>query len=255
VCGCKLSRRHIPACRRGLLSDGLGLVRAPSGSKITLSALEPGSGTLSLQVGKSVCKLDAPIAGRAGYGFVLRENIPWQFVVSLGHAPSRQSGALRVIPDHKPSVRITSPARDLTLAAFTPFKLAATASDDYGLTQMALEYLVSGQKLWQTVELGASGLVQKVEYEWDLSPLNLKPDRASATTSGPVTMTLSGRKLATAKPTVSWPTSVPPSRRSAWSKPGSSRMRRCRSFAGRPGKSSRNWRPSSSKRSRARRAG
>ena len=155
------------------LTEDLRRVNVPQGSAVSLSTLLPVTGELSLQVGKSACKLSRE-GERARYAFTPTADAAWRLAASDGQHTAIREGALRLVLDQRPSVRVTYPRRDLTLDTLKPVKLAAIASDDYGLTELALEYLAPGQKQWQRVQLGASGQVQRVEYEWDLSPLNLQ---------------------------------------------------------------------------------
>lgn len=155
------------------LTGDLRQVNVPSGSTVTLSALNPVSGTLSLQVGKSAGKLLRE-GNRVRYAFTPAVSTTWLLAVSAGNNSVVRQGRLRLIADRPPTVRVTYPNRNLTLETLKPLKLSAVATDDYGLTELTLEYLAPGQQQWQRVALGASGNVQRVEYEWDLSPLNLQ---------------------------------------------------------------------------------
>ena len=162
---------HQPA---RLLTGNLRTVKAPVGSLVSLSSLQPASGTLALKLGNQACKL-AGRGQRAGHAFTLTATTRWELTACAGDRSVSRNGIMFAIVDYRPTVRLTYPARDLTLDSLKPLKLAAIAVDDYGLAGLALEYLCPGQKTWQRVELGASGTVQRVEYEWDLSPLNLQP--------------------------------------------------------------------------------
>lgn len=160
-----------------LLTRDLRSVKAPAGSVIAISALQPATGALALRLGKQACKL-ACSSDRASHTFTLNTTNPWQLTAfDERHSVSRTGIAFALV-DQRPTVRFTYPKRDLTLDVLKPVKLAAVASDDYGLAELALEYLICGQKKWQRVELEASGHVQLVEYEWDLSPLNLQPGQS-----------------------------------------------------------------------------
>jgi hypothetical protein len=51
-----------------------------------------------------------------------------------------------VLPDHPPRVRITAPAKDVTLPADGHLKIAGEASDDYGIARLALCLEIAGGK-------------------------------------------------------------------------------------------------------------
>jgi hypothetical protein len=154
-------------------------VKAPAGSRVALSAAVPATGRLSLQVGKRACKLAAS-SDRATYAFTLTSDTTWHMAVEGSTRTVTRQGRLRIVADLPPTVRITYPRRNLILDTLKPIKLSAIAGDDYGLTEMALEYLLPDQTRWQQIQLGATGQVQRVEYEWDLTPLNLQPGQSVA---------------------------------------------------------------------------
>jgi hypothetical protein len=160
-----------------LINVGLSSVKAPAGSRVCLSAAVPATGRLSLQVGKNACKL-ATTSDRASFAFTLVSDTTWRMAVEDATRAVTRQGRLRIAVDLPPTVRITYPRRDLTLDGLKPVKLAAIAGDDYGLSELALEYLLPEQKRWQQIELGVTGQVQRVEYEWDLAPLNLQPGQS-----------------------------------------------------------------------------
>lgn len=162
-----------------LLNVGFTSVKAPAGSCVTLSAAVPATGRLSLQVGKRACKFAAS-SDRATYAFTLTSDTIWRMAVEDSARTVTRQGRLRIVTDLAPTVRITYPRRNLILDVIKPIKLSAIAGDDYGLTELALEYLLPDQKRWQQIQLGAAGQVQRVEYEWDLAPLDLQPGQSVA---------------------------------------------------------------------------
>jgi DNA repair exonuclease SbcCD ATPase subunit len=86
----------------------------------------------------------------------------------------------RLLPqaDAPPVVRLRQPQRDLRLAAPPVAALEVAASDDFGLTGLALEYRVGAGGAWQRQELGAAGRTVRLDYDWDLGPLNLRPGQS-----------------------------------------------------------------------------
>lgn len=145
------------------------------GSTITISALRPAAATLALFLDRRACPLTSRPDGRQEHQFVLRAAVRWEFVATNASGRDRRGGWLTVQPDLPPTVRLTSPSRDVTLRNRRSLLLSVTASDDFGLESLALEYRGMGTRSWQRQELGASGRVTKLSYEWDLSPLNLRP--------------------------------------------------------------------------------
>lgn len=158
-----------------VVTENLQRLAALPGSTITLSALTPAAATLELLVGRDSCSLTSQPEGRQAYQFVLRSPVRWEFVAANASGRDRRSGWLTLRPDLPPTVRLTSPSRDVTLRNRRSLMLSVIASDDFGLESLALEYRVMGGRAWQRQELGASGRVTKLSYEWDLSPLNLRP--------------------------------------------------------------------------------
>lgn len=159
------------------VTSNLRSIKAPAGSTVAISALRPATGSVSLSIGKGACKL-ARDGSRATHAFTLTTTTPWRLTAFDDHHNVSRTGIMYALVDQRPTVRITYPKRDLTLETLKPVKLAAIADDDHGLAELALEYLLPGQKSWQRTQLGASGNVQRVEYEWDLSPLNLQPGQS-----------------------------------------------------------------------------
>lgn len=156
-------------------TENVQRLAALPGSRITLSALTPAAAALELRLGREPCPLASQAEGRESYEFVLRSAVQWEFTAINTSGRDRRRGWLIIRPDFPPTVRLTSPSRDVTLRNRRSLMLGVTASDDFGLDSLALEYHVMGARAWQRQELGASGRVTKLNYEWDLSPLNLRP--------------------------------------------------------------------------------
>ncbi|MEN6545746.1 MAG: hypothetical protein ABFE07_06895, partial [Armatimonadia bacterium] len=152
-----------------------GLLRAPVGSSITLSAAAPAVGELSLSLNDRERELRPLEGSRLGQQFKLTSDTRWQFENAYQGRHHRLNGTMRPLTDRPPVVQITYPNKDLTLKTLRPLKLLGKAYDDYGLRTLAIEYRVTGHKTWQRLQLGATGRLYLIDYEWDLSPLNLRP--------------------------------------------------------------------------------
>ncbi|MEN6643751.1 MAG: DUF4175 family protein [Armatimonadia bacterium] len=150
-------------------------LRAPVGSSITLSAAAPAVGELSLSLNDRERELQRLEGSRLGQEFRLTSDTRWQFENAYQGRHHRLNGTMRLLTDLPPVVQITYPNKDLTLKTLRPLKLLGKAYDDYGLRTLAIEYRVTGHKTWQRLQLGATGRLYLIDYEWDLSPLNLRP--------------------------------------------------------------------------------
>jgi len=84
--------------------------------------------------------------------------------------------AVDVLRDGKPTAQILQPARDLTLPDPCSVPLRLAAEDDYGLTQILLQWRTAGAKQWQsTVLAGDCGRRYEGEAGFDLVPMKLLP--------------------------------------------------------------------------------
>jgi hypothetical protein len=72
------------------------VLRVPVGSKVTLSALRPAVGELSLRVGKQAAKLSVE-GHRAAAVFTLRQDTPWRFAAYDSRHVSARGGLLRAL--------------------------------------------------------------------------------------------------------------------------------------------------------------
>ena len=96
-----------------------------------------------------------------------------------GARSNHRAGLVTAVRDQRPTVRITSPGRDLSVEALGTVRLAALASDDYGLTDLALEVPPLGRGgAGSACRWGAEGKRQRVDYEWDLAALALSPGQS-----------------------------------------------------------------------------
>lgn len=159
------------------LNSNLTRLSALRGTRVSISALAPSTGRLALNVNARPCQLTPCAGNRLAHEFTLERDTNWEMGAGDRH-PFPHRGFLRLIEDEPPSIWMKYPARDLLLKELKPVKLSALASDDHGLKEIALEYRVDSQRNWQREFLPASGNVQHVQYDWDLSPLKLQPGQA-----------------------------------------------------------------------------
>jgi len=160
------------------VTANLGKLAALPGTRVTLSALDPPQADLKLEINDRGRVLRPQDAGRLAHEFTLIGPVRWELTATDGRRVRLCQGTLRLIADTPPTVRIRAPGRDLVLKEARPLKLDAVAVDDYGLREVAFEYRLPGEKRWRQVWLPASGVVQDIQYEWDLLPLKLQPGQS-----------------------------------------------------------------------------
>ncbi len=88
---------------------------------------------------------------------------------------------VNVLPDEPPKVSLSSPGEELEVDPNERVTLKFSATDDYGLTELKLQYRAGKQTELQTVALKLGDERRyKGQYVWDLTPLKLAPgDRVS----------------------------------------------------------------------------
>ena len=159
------------------VTQGLNKLVALPGTRVTISALDPPHGDLALQINDKPCALK-PEGPRLAYEFTLAGDAAWALHAFDDRHGRFERGHLRLLYDRPPTIWMESPKQDFMLKELQPIKLSALAEDDYGLREVALEYWLPGEKSSRRVLLPASGVVQHVQYEWDLSPLHLQPGQS-----------------------------------------------------------------------------
>jgi hypothetical protein len=157
-----------------------GDVSALAGTEVTLDieVNDPESGGY-LEIGGA--RLDLARAsdsmGRVA-SFTVRE--PRRYRVHLTDRRGRDrfvspEFAIEPVPDRPPALTVLHPARDIDLPEQMRVALAATAVDDYGLTQIVLQHQVGDRAPVRETIARTSGREWTGTRDWDLSALDLVP--------------------------------------------------------------------------------
>lgn len=175
--------------------------QAPAGSKLRLRASFADCQQAAAVVGAVRSAGAADIDAEA----VLSTTVSWE-LSAVGPGGKTKLGPFTAvaIPDARPKVLIEKPARDMDLPLADEVGVAVTASDDYNLSRVVLQWRIEGRGGWQEIELAAgAGQQWRGGLQLDLRPMRLLAGdsvllRAAATdnrASVPQTTVTSVRRL------------------------------------------------------------
>ncbi|TVR51017.1 MAG: DUF4175 family protein [Puniceicoccaceae bacterium] len=146
-------------------------LRVPDGSTLRWT-VRPGPGVtvaLETESGKIPFRVEADEPARLAWMPEVSQD--WRLVLTddAGRQVRTPPHRVELIPDHPPTVEITSPARDLTLTPEGVLAIEGQAQDDYGLTRVSLVISKSGrERTYRVIWPGGSGPPEEL-------PLRLRP--------------------------------------------------------------------------------
>lgn len=149
---------------------------APEGSRIALSARFADARQVKLDWG------DQELRGQRDVAIDTQLSAPinWRLAAS-GPGGQVTVGPYRIdlIADRPPQARIDSPAGPVNLPAPRRLQLAVRARDDYGLSEVSLQWKTSRSRRWHTIPLASSlGPNYSDEISLDLGTMRLAPGDA-----------------------------------------------------------------------------
>jgi len=164
--------------RRVVTSD-FEIVRVIKGSGVELSGRHSPGAVAELMIGHSKPARVSSAQARIAHAFTALRDTSWRLALSRDDE-SVSLGPYRIIvqADRRPRVEIIRPGRDITLSAAGPIGLQVIARDDFGLGRVSLLYRKRGAGQWQSTLLEGGGKMLDASFEWDLSPMRLKPGEA-----------------------------------------------------------------------------
>ncbi len=93
---------------------------------------------------------------------------------SLDNLANTSRFTISIIPDSRPVVTITEPAKDITMPPYKRFSISAKASDDFKVTRIALRYTYLGKDYDISLAERQDQSSVSLDYSWDLSKLPLR---------------------------------------------------------------------------------
>ena len=141
--------------------------------------LENGS-AVSLKSSDETLSLQPKGTNQFTLDFLPKTTASWEVVVSdiAGHPHTTANFTINVTPDQPPVIERIEPPEDAKLKPRDSLHFAATAADDFGLTEFELQYRVIGQQKQSRDLMDAYDKNTReatADFLWDIASMNLPP--------------------------------------------------------------------------------